>query len=82
MATVNKIYPFMTKHCSKGEIFSFWVVVSEWNDTITEGLYNGAHEAFLKMKFLLSTLFAGMFLEVLNLFMAAKKCYKLKMLML
>jgi hypothetical protein len=46
--------------------------VSEWNDTITEGLYNGAHEAFLKMKFLLSTLFAGMFLEVLNLFMAAK----------
>jgi 6,7-dimethyl-8-ribityllumazine synthase len=47
MAT-EKIYPFMTKHCSKGEIFSFWVVVSEWNDTITEGLYNGAHEAFFE----------------------------------
>jgi hypothetical protein len=56
--------------------------VAEWNDTITEGYIMARMKLFLENKFLLSTLFAGMFLEVLNLFMAAKKCYKLKMLML
>jgi 6,7-dimethyl-8-ribityllumazine synthase len=55
--------------------------LSEWNDTITEGLYNGAHEAFLEMKFLLNIIRWNV-PGSLNLFMAAKKCYKLKMLML
>jgi 6,7-dimethyl-8-ribityllumazine synthase len=49
MATVNKTYPFMIKQCSKSETFSF-VVVSEWNEAITEGLYNGAEQAFLENK--------------------------------
>jgi 6,7-dimethyl-8-ribityllumazine synthase len=41
MATVNKTYPFMIKTVFKSETFSFWVVVAEWNEAITEGLYNG-----------------------------------------
>jgi 6,7-dimethyl-8-ribityllumazine synthase len=35
----------MIKQCSKSERFSFGVVV-EWNEAITEGLYNGAEQAF------------------------------------
>jgi 6,7-dimethyl-8-ribityllumazine synthase len=50
MATVNKIYPFMIKTVFlKRNIF----VLSrcfEWNEAITEGLYNGAEQAFLENK--------------------------------
>jgi 6,7-dimethyl-8-ribityllumazine synthase len=36
----------MTKVAAKSEGFSFGVVVAEWNEEITEGLYNGAEAAF------------------------------------
>jgi 6,7-dimethyl-8-ribityllumazine synthase len=47
MATVNKIYPFMINSVPKAKHFRFGVV-AEWNEAITEGLYNGAEQAFLK----------------------------------
>jgi 6,7-dimethyl-8-ribityllumazine synthase len=48
MATVNKIYPFMIKNSvPKAKHFRFGVVVSEWNEAITE-LYNGAEQHFRK----------------------------------
>jgi 6,7-dimethyl-8-ribityllumazine synthase len=65
MATVNKIYPFMIKTVFQSEKFSFWSVVAEWNEAITEGLYNGAEQAFLKTRFPLN-IYDGMFLEVSN----------------
>jgi hypothetical protein len=37
----------------------------EWNEAITEGLYNGAEQAFLKT-IPLNILYDGMFLEVSN----------------
>jgi len=48
MATVNK----NLSHYDKSTIpnaknFRFGIVVSEWNDKITEGLYKGAHEALI-----------------------------------
>jgi 6,7-dimethyl-8-ribityllumazine synthase len=72
----------MTKHCSKGEIFSFWVVVSEWNDTITEGLYNGAHEAFFENEVPAEHIIRWNVPGSFELVYGCKKCYKLKMLML
>jgi 6,7-dimethyl-8-ribityllumazine synthase len=80
MATVSKTYPFMTKHCSKGEILSFWVVVAEWNDT-TEGLYNGAHEAFLKTEVPAEHIIRWNVPGSFELIYGCK-CCKLKMLML
>jgi 6,7-dimethyl-8-ribityllumazine synthase len=32
----------------QSETFSFGVVVAEWNEAITEGLYNGAEQAFFR----------------------------------
>lgn len=49
MATENKnlsIYEKSTVPNAKD--FRFGVVVSEWNEVITEGLYNGAIQAFLE----------------------------------
>jgi 6,7-dimethyl-8-ribityllumazine synthase len=37
----------MIKQCSKAKHFRFGVVV-EWNEAITEGLYNGAEQAFFR----------------------------------
>jgi 6,7-dimethyl-8-ribityllumazine synthase len=49
MATVNKKFPFMIKNSvPKAKHFRFGVVVSEWNEAITEGLYNGAEQAFFR----------------------------------
>ncbi len=48
MATENKnlsVYDKTTIPNAKD--FRFGIVVSEWNDTITEGLFNGAQEALL-----------------------------------
>lgn len=48
MATENKnlsVYDKATIPNAKD--FRFGIVVSEWNDTITEGLFNGAQEALL-----------------------------------
>ncbi|HJR99625.1 MAG TPA: 6,7-dimethyl-8-ribityllumazine synthase [Flavobacterium sp.] len=48
MATINKnlsIYEKSTLPNAKD--FRFGIVVSEWNDNITEGLYKGAEDAFL-----------------------------------
>ncbi|MGO4818191.1 6,7-dimethyl-8-ribityllumazine synthase [Flavobacterium sp. W22_SRS_FP1] len=49
MATVNKNLSVYDKNTvPNAKYFRFGVVVAEWNDNITEGLYNGAHEAFLE----------------------------------
>lgn len=48
MATVNRNLSIYDKNTvPKAKNFRFGLVVSEWNEEITEGLYNGAHEAFL-----------------------------------
>jgi 6,7-dimethyl-8-ribityllumazine synthase len=36
----------MTSSLPKAKDFAFGVVVAEWNEEITEGLYNGAEAAF------------------------------------
>lgn len=49
MATINKNLSVYDKNSiPSAKDFRFGIVVSEWNDTITEGLYNGAIEAFLE----------------------------------
>jgi 6,7-dimethyl-8-ribityllumazine synthase len=51
MATVNKNLSVYDKNSvPKAKNFRFGVVVAEWNEAITEGLYNGAEEAFLENK--------------------------------
>ena len=48
MATANKnLSNYDKSTLPKAKDFRFGVVVSEWNDTITEGLYKGAYDAFL-----------------------------------
>jgi 6,7-dimethyl-8-ribityllumazine synthase len=47
MATINKNLSEYDKNTvPNAKDFRFGIVVSEWNDTITEGLYNGAIVAF------------------------------------
>ncbi|PZX92959.1 6,7-dimethyl-8-ribityllumazine synthase [Flavobacterium aquariorum] len=49
MATVNKNLSDYDKNTvPNAKDFRFGIVVSEWNDTITEGLYNGALAALLE----------------------------------
>lgn len=49
MATVNKNLSVYDKNTvPNAKDFRFGVVVSEWNEEITEGLYKGALEAFLE----------------------------------
>ena len=51
MATVNKNLSVYDKNSvPKAKHFRFGVVVAEWNEAITEGLYNGAEQAFLENK--------------------------------
>jgi 6,7-dimethyl-8-ribityllumazine synthase len=48
MATINKNLSVYDKSAlPNAKDFRFGVVVSEWNENITEGLYKGAEEAFL-----------------------------------
>jgi 6,7-dimethyl-8-ribityllumazine synthase len=48
MATENKNLSEYDKNTiPNAKDFRFGIVVSEWNDTITEGLYNGAFEALI-----------------------------------
>ena len=48
MATENKNLSVYDKETiPNAKALRFGIVVSEWNDEITEGLYNGAHEALL-----------------------------------
>jgi len=48
MATVNKNLSHYDKTTiPNAKDFRFGIVVSEWNDKITEGLYKGAHEALI-----------------------------------
>ena len=48
MATINKNLSVYDKSkLPNAKDFRFGVVVSEWNENITEGLYKGAEEAFL-----------------------------------
>ena len=46
MATTN-LSAYDKASIPNGKQFRFGIVVSEWNDTITEGLYKGAIEALL-----------------------------------
>lgn len=49
MATVNKNLSVYDKNTvPKAKNFRFGVVVAEWNEAITEGLYNGAEQAFIE----------------------------------
>ncbi|TDE27938.1 MULTISPECIES: 6,7-dimethyl-8-ribityllumazine synthase [Flavobacterium] len=49
MATVNKNLSEYDKNAvPNAKDFRFGIVVSEWNDSITEGLYRGAIEALLE----------------------------------
>ncbi len=49
MATINKNLSVYEKSLlPNAKDFRFGVVVSEWNDNITEGLYKGAEEAFIE----------------------------------
>jgi hypothetical protein len=36
----------MIKTVFQAKEFSFWSRCTEWNEAITEGLYNGAEQAF------------------------------------
>ncbi|MCL4119754.1 UNVERIFIED_CONTAM: hypothetical protein GTU68_066473 [Idotea baltica] len=49
MATVNKNLSDYDKNTiPNAEGFRFGIVVSKWNDTITEGLYKGAFDALIE----------------------------------
>ncbi|MFV7236834.1 MULTISPECIES: 6,7-dimethyl-8-ribityllumazine synthase [Flavobacterium] len=49
MATVNKnLSDYDKNSVPNAKDFRFGIVVSEWNDSITEGLYKGAIEALLE----------------------------------
>lgn len=48
MATANKnLSEYDKTTIPNAKNFRFGIVVSEWNDTITEGLYKGAYEALI-----------------------------------
>ena len=48
MATANKnLSDYDKTTIPNAKDFRFGIVVSEWNETITEGLYQGAHDALL-----------------------------------
>ena len=48
MATVNKnLSQYDKSTIPNAKDFRFGIVVSQWNDTITEGLYKGAYEALI-----------------------------------
>ena len=48
MATANKnLSEYDKATIPNAKDFRFGIVVSEWNDTITEGLYKGAYEALI-----------------------------------
>jgi 6,7-dimethyl-8-ribityllumazine synthase len=48
MATANKnLSEYDKTTIPNAKNFRFGIVVSEWNDTITEGLYNGAYDALI-----------------------------------
>ena len=49
MATANKNLSDYDKNAiPNAKDFRFGIVVSEWNDTITEGLFQGAYDAFIE----------------------------------
>ena len=49
MATANKnLSEYDKETIPNASKFRFGIVVSEWNDTITEGLYEGAYEALIE----------------------------------
>lgn len=82
MATENKnLSEYDKNSIPNAKDFRFGIVVSEWNDSITEGLFSGAIEALLENQVPAQHIIRWNVLEVLSLFMALKKCCKLKMLM-
>ena len=49
MATINKnLSDYDKTTIPNAKNFRFGIVVSEWNDSITEGLYKGAYEALIE----------------------------------
>lgn len=49
MATINKnLSDYDKTTIPNAEDFRFGIVVSEWNDTITEGLYKGAYDTLIE----------------------------------
>jgi 6,7-dimethyl-8-ribityllumazine synthase len=81
MATINKNLSEYDKNAiPNAKNFRFGIVVSEWNDTITEGLCFGAVTGFLDNEVPAEHIIR-MYPGVLNSFMAQKKCCKPKMWM-
>jgi 6,7-dimethyl-8-ribityllumazine synthase len=74
MATVNKNLSVYDKQCLKRNIFVLGSLF-EWNEAITEGLYNGAEQAFFKTRFpehIIRWNVPGSF----ELIYGCKKCFK------
>ena len=67
MATENKNLSNYDKNTIPNvKDFRFGIVVSEWNDDVTEGLFKGAKDALLDCVHWKTTLLDGRCLEVLN----------------
>jgi 6,7-dimethyl-8-ribityllumazine synthase len=62
----------------QSETFSFWGRCSEWNEAITEGLYNGAEQAFLENKVPAEHIIRWNVPGSFELIYGCKKCFKLK----
>ena len=49
MATVNKnLSDYNKNEVPDAKDFRFGIVVAEWNENITEGLFNGAYQALIE----------------------------------
>ena len=77
MATENKNLSNYDKNTiPSAKDFRFGIVVSEWNENVTEGLYKGAFEALLQIVVALPGKYfsCGMFQVVLSLIYGLIKC--------
>jgi 6,7-dimethyl-8-ribityllumazine synthase len=78
MATINKNLSVYDKSTTKRKIFAL-SRVAEWNEEITEGLYNGAEAAFLDNEVPAEHIIRWNVPGSFELIYGAKKCYKRKM---
>jgi 6,7-dimethyl-8-ribityllumazine synthase len=79
MATINKNLSVYDKSTTKRKIFALGARVAEWNEEITEGLYNGAEAAFLDNEVPAEHIIRWNVPGSFELIYGAKKCYKRKM---
>lgn len=82
MATENKNLSEYDKNTiPNAKDFRFGIVVSEWNETITEGLYNGAFDALIDCEVPAQQIIRWNVPGSFELIYGAKKMRKRKMLM-